>query len=88
MPYIKAHARARINDGGVPLDAGELNYQLTELVQMFLHEEGENYAAFNTVLGVLTAMQHEIYRRLIAPYEDEKITENGDVFPRKETPND
>jgi hypothetical protein len=29
---------------------------------------------------VLTCIQHELYRRAIAPYEDKKIEASGDVF--------
>jgi len=30
-------------------------------------------------MGVLSAITEEFYRRKVAPYEDEKIVENGDV---------
>ena len=33
------------------------------------------------VRGAIHACQTEFYRRLIAPYEDQKIKENGDVYP-------
>ena len=69
----------------VPRSSGELNYVLTRIVNRFLDEtqrwgETPHYEDYNAVMGVLTCMQHEIYRRRIAPYEDEKIGENGDVF--------
>jgi len=35
------------------------------------------------MLGSVEAAKLEIYRRLIAPYEDTKIKENGDVFSKK-----
>lgn len=82
MPYIHPNRRIAMSKGVVPLNAGELNYNLTQEVLRYVRERGgPNYGVFNDVLGVLTAMQHEIYRRLVAPYEDRKITENGDVFP-------
>jgi hypothetical protein len=40
---------------------------------------GENYQHFNDVLGALEGAKLELYRRRIAPYEDTKIVENGDV---------
>lgn len=32
------------------------------------------------ILGVLSCVQQEFYRRVVAPYEDQKCRENGDVF--------
>lgn len=84
MPYITQERRQAINGGAAPENAGELNYQLTELVQDYFAERAWGYATINDVLGVLTAMQLEIYRRLVAPYEDIKCNDNGDVFPRTE----
>ncbi len=40
----------------------------------------ENYDNYNTVIGVLESMKLEMYRRTVAPYEDLKVQENGDVF--------
>ena len=78
----------------VPRSSGELNYALTRIINRFLgeapHYEDYNavmgvlarihYEDYNAVMGVLASMGHEIYRRRIAPCEDEKIDENGDVF--------
>lgn len=38
------------------------------------------YAHYNEAMGVLECVKQEIYRRLIAPYEQEKCKANGDVF--------
>lgn len=84
MPYISKGARRFISDGGAPATPGELNFQLTELVQDYLANRPGGYTAYNDVLGVLTAMQHEIYRRLVVPFEIEKCNENGEVFLQKE----
>lgn len=77
MPYIKKEDRtwARIN----PQTAGELNYAITMIVKEFL-AENPNYQRFNDVIGALEGCKLEVYRRLVAPYEDVKIKENGDVF--------
>ena len=32
-------------------------------------------------MGVLSCVGAEFYRRVIAPYEDKKIIQNGDVEP-------
>jgi hypothetical protein len=42
-------------------------------------ENGEHI--MTDVRGAIRACQAEFYRRLIAPYEDQKIKENGDVYP-------
>jgi broad-specificity NMP kinase len=41
---------------------------------------GFNYTNVNSVMGVLSCVSAELYRRLAAPYEDRKIKENGDVY--------
>jgi hypothetical protein len=38
------------------------------------------YGDMNEVMGVLAAVQMELYRRVVAPYEDLKKNESGDVF--------
>jgi broad-specificity NMP kinase len=66
--------------GGSPENAGELNYLLTMTVSDYLFAKKHSYQTFNDVIGVLECMKQELYRRLIGPYEDTKIKENGDVF--------
>ena len=62
---------------------GELNYLLTFLVNQYLFRHGEtpSYTDYNEVVGVLECMKLELYRRLIAPYENKKKEQNGDVYP-------
>ena len=38
------------------------------------------YAEFNEAIGAIECAKLELYRRMLAPYEDRKIAENGDVF--------
>ncbi len=38
-------------------------------------------AYFNAVVGALECAKLELYRRMVAPYENGKIAENGDVYP-------
>ena len=56
---------------------GHLNYIITRLI---LEIKPEGYKELNAILGVLESVKFELYRRKIAPYEDEKIIENGDVY--------
>ncbi len=85
MPYIEKHKRATIKNHTVkPDNAGELNYLLTTEVLDYIEEhKGENgisYALLNEVTGVIESFKLEFYRRIVAPYEDEKIKKNGDVY--------
>lgn len=59
---------------------GVLNYTITRLLQGVLKLIDEpKYTKFNTALGILEGVKLELYRRQVAPYEDKKIAENGDV---------
>jgi hypothetical protein len=80
MPYIDAKARERIDRGSLPMNAGELNYQITRLVLGFLGAS-PRYQDFNNAVGALECCKLELYRRMIGPYENVKIADNGDVFP-------
>ncbi len=87
MPYIAPSDRPaideKINDLIVSLKSrpienqdGDLNYAVSRII----HEVyPTRYFHYNRALGVLAAIQLELYRRKVAPYEDEKIAENGDV---------
>lgn len=81
MPYIEPDERRRLAGGGKPENAGELNYAITRLIDDYLHERGKiRYAHLNEVVGVLECAKLELYRRIAAPYEDQKIDESGDVY--------
>jgi hypothetical protein len=80
MPYItqeRQHALAF----NAPETPGDLNYAITTLCLDWLAETGKSYADYNTVVGVLESAKLEFYRRAVAKYEDQKIKENGDVYP-------
>lgn len=81
MPYIKHDRRADLSLEGslIPDTSGELNYMLTELVLRYIGD-APNYTMFNNAIGALECCKLELYRRMVAPYEDTKIIENGDVY--------
>jgi hypothetical protein len=83
MPYIKPVDRPRfdkvIDQMPIILTDGELNYVLTRICLIYLAKHGKKYTVINAIMGVLTCMQHELYRRIAGPYEDGKIVENKDV---------
>ena len=87
MPYISPANRPKF-DAGLALlkeelgksgyDPGELNY----VISCLLYDgfaANPRYAEANKLLGVMEAAKLEFYRRKVAPYEDTKIVENGDV---------
>lgn len=87
MPYIAQVNRPEIDRLVDPLIAhlqslpmevqdGVLNYAVTRVVRRLYPRR---YFHYNRALGVLSAISHELYRRVIGPYEDEKIAEHGDV---------
>lgn len=82
MPYITQKAKDEIKHGREPRTVGELNYCITKLLINFCHTECR-YNDFNEVIGALELAKAEFIRRMVNPYEDEKIVENGDVYTEK-----
>jgi hypothetical protein len=85
MPYIKHSQRKRYDKHLNQLvcelaDEGGLNYCITKLCIGWLTINGMNYRNANAVMGVLSCAAKELYRRAVAPYENSKLAENGDVF--------
>lgn len=84
MPYIKQEDRDRLDQFIDTLkvrirNPGDLNYVISRLALDFAYMQGANYAAFNATIGVMEAAKLEFYRTRVAPYEDRKIEENGDI---------
>lgn len=94
MPYISQQARSELYSTDInefdqetilglrwAETPGELNYIITQLINTYLDDyENVGYTELNEVIGVLECAKLELYRRLVAPYEDQKIAENGDVY--------
>lgn len=59
---------------------GELNYAFYTLALRYIDRAGLSYKTLNEVHGVFDCCNKELYRRVTATYEDEKIDENGDVL--------
>ena len=86
MPYLKqqdrddlAQLKKLINDTRL-VSGGSLNYLFYCLALEYIKQHGMNYQAIQDVEGAFTCCTNEFYRRIAAPYEDEKIKENGDVL--------
>ena len=96
MPYIKREDRIKwqgmLEEISAQFDQipekqqdGELNYLVSSILLKVYEKEGEkrSYFKFNRMMGVLTSITQEAYRRRVAPYEDTKIIENSDIIPEK-----
>lgn len=91
MPYIRPKDRKRVvprhQTNGFKkvvavediVTAGELQYAIAEMIKSYIQNHGLNYQICNDIMGALAGAQMEFYRRTVAPYEDKKIEENGDV---------
>lgn len=84
MPYIDPKRRELVRPtSNEPAEtAGELNFQVTSLLNDYLNAKVVQYSTINDILGVLDAAAKEFYRRIAAPYEDKKMLDNGDVFSK------
>jgi hypothetical protein len=80
VPYIERGVRQSIAEGRVPTKPGELNYAMSQLIRSYIAMNGKSYTTLNAVAGVLSCLSMEVYRRITAPYEQEKCNEHGDVF--------
>jgi len=87
MPYIHQSERTIIDEvvDGLVEEAdsfGKLNYSITKLVLGYARRYYANhkYSGAVVVMGTLVCVGLEFYRRFVAPHEDEKIKENGDVY--------
>jgi hypothetical protein len=56
---------------------GDLNYSITRLCTRTMGQP--TYPKIAMIVGVLENVKQEFYRRLAAPYEENKIVQNGDV---------
>jgi hypothetical protein len=82
VPYILPKTRERIaNDPTSEIETpGELNYRITLLLKRYLAWHGPSYQTLNDILGALEGVKLEFYRRRAAPYEEQKMILNGDVY--------
>ncbi len=99
MPYIKPELRENVDDQiNMLVDntrfliepddmIGVANYVITRIVLGLLYpSEGSwRYGSLAEVIATLEAAKLEIYRRAVAPYEDQAIVKNGDVYDLAET---
>lgn len=94
MPYIVQESRDVLDQeidklsqlvnhktpSGVVNLEGNINYTVTKLLKNVYTKDGRlNYDKVNRIVGVLECIKLEFYRKVAAPYEDQKEFENGEV---------
>ena len=88
MPYIKKDDRIRFEEGIKSIVAalkengdvkpGDINYVFSTILWE-LFKEKPSYTLANSMVGAMECVKLEFYRRQVAPYEDAKIKEHGDI---------
>lgn len=84
MPYIKEDDRKNINHIIEDLisyinSKGDLNYTVCELIGRLILNTKIDYTQISEWIDTLPDAEAELRRRLLDPYENQKIIENGDV---------
>lgn len=88
MPYILTADRDKLQSATDAIaavvdqntTAGDLNYMISLMARAYIEAKGLRYEHLNAVVGALDSAKAEFQRRVVAPYEDQKIAENGDVY--------
>jgi hypothetical protein len=84
MPYISKENRAHIDhciEDLLPFitSKGELNYTICEIVGRLIISTKISYTNISEWIDAVDGAENELRRRLLDPYEDKKIQENGDL---------
>jgi hypothetical protein len=83
MPYIPDANRKEVDpqyESRSPRNPGELNYVFTTLIKRYLEDQEISYQTINDVMGALEGAKLEFYRRVAVPYENTKLSLNGDAY--------
>ena len=88
MPYILPDDRRKLKTATDAVTAaidetttaGDLNFMISLMAKAYIDAKGLRYEHLNAVVGALDSCKAEFQRRVVAPYEDKKISENGDVY--------
>jgi hypothetical protein len=91
MPYIKQEERDKL-DGCIEDLVQELEYEFKQwqiskvdgalnyiITKLLLELYTPSYFNYNRAIGVLECVKQEYYRKVVAPYEELKESENGAI---------
>lgn len=88
MPYIKKEDRAKLDynidrllhnvmvDFNENTEDGAMNYIISKMLGKIY---SKRYFNLNRAIGMLECVKQEFYRKVVGPYEETKIIENGDI---------
>lgn len=84
MPYIPDKEKREmddvIDDSKMWISSkGDLNYFICELVGRLILDDKISYTKMSEWIDAVHDAECELRRRILDPYEDKKIKENGDV---------
>ena len=93
MPYVQQSRREDIDSKyselleiAGELTHGDLNYIISNLLKRHIEQKKEkNYATYNAIIGVLECAKMEFYNRVVTPYENIKIVENGGLYKEQKS---
>lgn len=81
-PYIDGVARDSLHYHiRPPMDVGELTYSLQQIICAYVDDQALRYQQIAEVLGALEGCKLDFIERIVLPYEQKKLAENGDVWP-------
>ena len=84
MPYIDKATRYLLDKELLNLystitEPGDLNYVFTHLIHKYIKWTRRDYCQLSAMIGTLECAKLELYRKIVAPYEDQKEVENGKI---------
>lgn len=83
MPYIKPEDREiwdLFEIDPLHMTKGDLNYCISKLMLGFVRCNGKSYQTLSDAIAAANDAAAEFRRRMMDPYEDKKIKENGDIY--------
>jgi len=84
MPYIKRERRSLFDShleacASQILNEGDFNYCIYKMASLLIERIGESYQNLSMCSSAMEHAKLEWYRKRVAPYEEKKIAENGDI---------
>jgi len=84
MPYIKRERRSLFDShleacASQILNEGDFNYCIYKMASLLIEGIGGNYQNLSMCSSAMEHAKLEWYRKRVAPYEEKKIAENGDI---------
>ena len=62
------------------INNGEFNYLISTIAKLYIDKHGMTYNTGSDVIKTFECAKLEFYRRMLVPYENTKIEQNGDCY--------